>query len=59
MAVIFFDDDNVPMEKFVFKVNINQSYGSKVEATDFEFALRSFLIKLPISEPLTKVLPQG
>lgn len=59
VAVIFFDNNNVPIERFVFKVNLNLSYSSKVEETDFQFALRSFLIKLPVSEPLTKVLPRG
>lgn len=59
VAVIFFDNNNVPIERFVFKVNLNLSYGSRVEETDFQFALRSFLIKLPASEQLTKVLPQG
>lgn len=59
VAVIFFDNDNVPVERFVFKVNVNQSYRLEVEESDLEFALRSFLIKLPVSEPLTKVLPRG
>ncbi|CAI9106400.1 OLC1v1005552C7 [Oldenlandia corymbosa var. corymbosa] len=50
---------NEPMERFVFKVNLNLSYGSKVEEANLEFALRSFLIKLPVSESLTKTLPKG
>ncbi|KAK6133085.1 hypothetical protein DH2020_033124 [Rehmannia glutinosa] len=58
VAVIFFVDDGVPIERFVFKLNVNQSYTSKVEQADLEFSLRSFLIKLPVSEPLTKVLPR-
>ncbi|KAL3503729.1 hypothetical protein ACH5RR_038178 [Cinchona calisaya] len=59
VVVIFFDNENVPIERFVFKVNLNLSYGSKVEEADLEFALRSFLIKLPVSESLTKLLPRG
>lgn len=59
MAVIFFKNDNVPIERFVFMVNVNQSYGSMVEEADLQFSLRSFLIKLPVSEPLTRVLPRG
>lgn len=59
VAVIFFNADNVPVEKFVFKLVMNQSYGSAVEEVDLEFSLRSFLIKLPISESLTKELPPG
>ncbi|KAI8557361.1 hypothetical protein RHMOL_Rhmol04G0004900 [Rhododendron molle] len=58
VAVIFFDSENIPLERFIFKLSVNQSYGSKVEAADLEFSLRSFFIKLPVSEPLTKVLPQ-
>ncbi|KAI3466333.1 hypothetical protein Pfo_022996 [Paulownia fortunei] len=59
VAVIFFDDGDVPVERFVFKLNVNQSYNSKVEQANLEFSLRSFLIKLPISELLTKVLPRN
>lgn len=59
VAVVFSDKDNVPMERFVFKVNVNLSYGSNVEGADLEFSLRSFLVKLPVSEPISKVLPQG
>lgn len=57
MAVVFFDDGDLPIERFVFKLNVNQSYCSKVE--DLEFSLRSVLIKLPLSEPLTRVLPRS
>lgn len=57
--MIFFGDGDVPIERFVFKLNVNQSYNSKVEQAEMEFALRSFLIKLPVSEPLTKVLPRS
>lgn len=59
VVVIFFDNENFPIERFVFKVNLNHSYGSKVEKADLEFSLRSFLIKLPVSETLTKLLPRG
>lgn len=56
-AVIFFNTDGIPVERFVFKLAVNLSYGSKVEESDLEFSLRSFLIKLSVSESLTKVLP--
>lgn len=59
MAVIFFNGENIQVERFVFKLMVNQSYESKVENSDLEFALRSFLIKLSVSEPLTKALPPG
>ncbi|GAV64104.1 HORMA domain-containing protein [Cephalotus follicularis] len=58
VAVIFFSTDNIPMEKFIFKLTVNQSFGSKVEEADLKFSLRSFLIKLSVSESLTKVLPR-
>ncbi|TKY49372.1 DNA polymerase zeta processivity subunit [Spatholobus suberectus] len=57
VAVIFFNADNVPLEKFVFKLTMNQSYGSEVEEVDLEFSLRSILIKLSNSESLSKGLP--
>ncbi|KAK4594928.1 hypothetical protein RGQ29_018600 [Quercus rubra] len=49
-AVIFFNTDSIPVERFVFKLAVNLSYGSKVEEADLEFSLRSFLIKLSVSE---------
>ncbi|POO01534.1 HORMA domain containing protein [Trema orientale] len=55
VAVIFFNTDNNPVERFMFKLMVNQSYGSKVEEADLEFSLKSFLIKLSVSEPLTRV----
>ncbi|KAL6975083.1 hypothetical protein U1Q18_023878 [Sarracenia purpurea var. burkii] len=58
VAVIFFNTENLPLERFIFKLSVNQSYGTKVEDTDLEFSLRSFFIKLPVSEPLTKALPR-
>lgn len=57
VAVIFFNTEGILVERFVFKLTVNLSYGSKVEDADLEFSLRSFLIKLSVSEPLTKFLP--
>lgn len=59
VVVIFYDKAHVPVEKFVFKLAVNQSYGSKVEEANLEFALRAFLIKLTVAEPLTRPLPSG
>ncbi|CAL9016653.1 unnamed protein product [Prunus brigantina] len=59
VAVIFFNSDSIPVERFMFKLTVNQSYGSRVEEADLEFSLRSFFIKLPFSESLTRVLPQA
>ncbi|XP_052178583.1 DNA polymerase zeta processivity subunit [Diospyros lotus] len=58
VAVVFYNTENIPLERFIFKLSVNQSYGSKVEEANLEFSLRSFLIKLPVSEALTKVLPR-
>ncbi|CAN0878133.1 DNA polymerase zeta processivity subunit [Linum grandiflorum] len=58
VAVVFCNkDDNVVVEQFVFKLRMNVSSGTKVEEADLEFALRALLIKLPVSESLTKPLP--
>ncbi|XP_010497978.1 PREDICTED: DNA polymerase zeta processivity subunit isoform X2 [Camelina sativa] len=59
VAVIFFSEDNVPVEKFIFKVTINTSSAGLVEEGQLEFALRSFLIKLSVSKSLVKPLPQN
>ncbi|KAL2937784.1 DNA polymerase zeta processivity subunit [Bienertia sinuspersici] len=52
VAVIFFDTENIPLERYNFKLQLNQSYGSLLEEADFEFSLRSFLIKLLCPRPL-------
>ncbi|RLN04695.1 hypothetical protein C2845_PM13G24110 [Panicum miliaceum] len=57
VVVIFYDKEHVLIEKFVFKLAVNLSYGSKLEEADLEFALRAFLIKLTVAEPVTKSLP--
>lgn len=57
VVVIFSDNEHVPIEKFVFRLAVNQSYGSKLEEASLEFALRAFLIKLTVAEPVTKPLP--
>lgn len=59
VVVIFYDKEHVPVEKFVFKLAVNKTYGSKLEEADLEFALRAFLIKLTVAEPVTKSLPSG
>ncbi|KAL2937783.1 DNA polymerase zeta processivity subunit [Bienertia sinuspersici] len=58
VAVIFFDTENIPLERYNFKLQLNQSYGSLLEEADFEFSLRSFLIKLSLSKALARVLPK-
>ncbi|XP_020598776.1 DNA polymerase zeta processivity subunit isoform X2 [Phalaenopsis equestris] len=59
VAVIFYDKDHIPVERFVFKLVISQPYSSTVEENDLQFALRAFLLKLTVSKPLTKSLPPG
>ncbi|GAB2222835.1 hypothetical protein Droror1_Dr00016963 [Drosera rotundifolia] len=57
IAVIFFGCDGVPVEKFVFKLHVSQSNGSEVEEDQLESSLGSLLVKLSVSDMLTKVLP--
>ncbi|CAH1452184.1 unnamed protein product [Lactuca virosa] len=46
VAVIFFKDDKIPVERFMFKINMNQScYDGEM----MEIDLRSFLMKLSLS----------
>ncbi|XP_004294140.1 PREDICTED: DNA polymerase zeta processivity subunit isoform X1 [Fragaria vesca subsp. vesca] len=59
VAVIFFDSDNNPMERFMFKLTVDGSYDSNVKEADLEFSLRSFFIKLPVIESVTRVLPHN
>ncbi|XP_050370425.1 DNA polymerase zeta processivity subunit [Argentina anserina] len=58
VAVIFFNSDNNPIERFMFKLAVDQSCGSNIGEADLEFSLRSFFIKLPVIESVTRVLPQ-
>jgi len=54
---VFFSEDNVPVERFIFKITIKPSCAALVEEGQLEFALRSFLIKLSVSKSLVKPLP--
>ncbi|KAF6155145.1 hypothetical protein GIB67_019671 [Kingdonia uniflora] len=58
VAVLFFNKENIPLERFIFKLQVNHSYGSNFQESDLEFSLRSFLTKLSVSESLTKALPR-
>ncbi|KAJ3689014.1 hypothetical protein LUZ61_018178 [Rhynchospora tenuis] len=59
VVVIFYGQDQVPLEKFVFKLTIDQSYQSSVSEAELEFALRAFLVKLNAAGPIAKPLPSG
>ncbi|XP_023645071.1 DNA polymerase zeta processivity subunit isoform X2 [Capsella rubella] len=59
VAVVFFSEDNVSVERFIFKLMINTSCAASVEEGQLEFALKSFLIKLSVSKSLVKPLPQS
>ncbi|KAJ0765577.1 putative HORMA domain-containing protein [Helianthus annuus] len=55
VAVMFFDNRKIPIEKFVFKINVNRVQGEMMEEdAHLESSMRSFLIKLSQSEPLLK-----
>ncbi|KAJ4850439.1 hypothetical protein Tsubulata_009452 [Turnera subulata] len=56
VAVIFCYRDNIPVEKFVFEVGVN--WRTSIREADLQFSLRSFLVKLSVSQPLTKVVPR-
>ncbi|ONI12062.1 hypothetical protein PRUPE_4G141800 [Prunus persica] len=59
VAVIFFNSDNIPVERFMFKLTVNQSYGSRVEEADLEFSLRSFFLSSFLSQnPLHGFFPR-
>lgn len=58
VAVIFFDTNGSLLESYNFKLQVNQSYGSKVEEADLGFSLRSFLVKLSLSKALARILPR-
>ncbi|KAG6554264.1 hypothetical protein Mapa_004180 [Marchantia paleacea] len=58
VAVVFFDSKQTPVEKFVFKLNVNQNFAAALPVNDIEYSLRTFLIKLSVSEPLLRPLPQ-
>ncbi|KAG9439498.1 hypothetical protein H6P81_019663 [Aristolochia fimbriata] len=57
VTVIFFNNENIPIEKFVFKLSLNLSHRQEVEEPDFKFSLRSFLMKLSQAKSLTRALP--
>ncbi|CAN6455152.1 unnamed protein product [Victoria cruziana] len=56
VVVIFYSKDHVAAEKFVFRFSFDQT-SNLGKATGLEFAMRSFLIKLSVAEPVTRVLP--
>lgn len=58
VVVIFYSKDHVAAEKFVFRFSFDQT-SNLGKATGLEFAMRSFLIKLSVAEPVTRVLPVG
>ncbi|CAI9290534.1 unnamed protein product [Lactuca saligna] len=51
VAVIFFKDDKFPVERFMFKINVKQSC---YDGEKMDMELRSFLVKLCLSEPFSK-----
>ncbi|KMT05162.1 hypothetical protein BVRB_7g173100 [Beta vulgaris subsp. vulgaris] len=58
VAVVFFDYESTPLERYNFKLQVNQSYGKEVVEDDLRFSLRSFLVKLSLSKDLSGVLPR-
>lgn len=57
VAVIFSDSDDMPLERFIFRLSFNNqscSVSDTDDAPNLEFSLRSLLMKLAASGSLTK-----
>lgn len=61
VAVIFVDNSNqtTALEKFIFDFSLKQLIRSSLQPNEMEFALRGFLLKLSVCEPLLQPLPPG
>jgi len=59
VAVIFSDKNEIPIEKFVFRLKVNQSYRLDFLENDLEYDLRAFLIKLSASGSMLQPLSDG
>jgi hypothetical protein len=61
VAVIFVDNSNqtTALEKFIFDFSLKQLIRSSLQPNEMEFALRGFLLKLSVCEPLLRPLPPG
>ncbi|KAL2642211.1 hypothetical protein R1flu_009798 [Riccia fluitans] len=57
VAVVFMDKKRMAVERFIFKLNVNQNFASAMPVNDLEYALRTFLIKLSVSHSLFRPLP--
>ncbi|KAH9291827.1 hypothetical protein KI387_042983, partial [Taxus chinensis] len=57
VAIIFSDKNQIPVEKFVFRLIVNKSFKSDFLANDIEYALRAFLLKLSVFESKLQPLP--
>ncbi|CAK9217443.1 unnamed protein product [Sphagnum troendelagicum] len=59
VAVIFVDNSNqtTALEKFIFDFSLKQLIRSSLQPNEMEFALRGFLLKLSVCEPLLRPLP--
>ncbi|KAL4587655.1 hypothetical protein LXL04_000527 [Taraxacum kok-saghyz] len=58
IAVIFFKDDRIPVERFIFKMNVNVNQRCEDGGENMMMDVRSFLMKLSLSEPLSAVVSQ-
>lgn len=57
LAVIFVDNNKKPLEKFTFHLQVHQEHNGQIPATEIEYALRAFFLKLSASESYLETLP--
>ncbi|MCO5614394.1 hypothetical protein L7F22_068674 [Adiantum nelumboides] len=57
LAVVIVDKNNTPLEKFTFQLQVQQESSQQLPITEIEYALRSFFLKLSVSQPFLEPLP--
>ncbi|KAG0581637.1 hypothetical protein KC19_4G267700, partial [Ceratodon purpureus] len=57
IAVLFADGNQIPVEKFIFKLCLKQVTGAGLPTSHLEFALRGFLLKLCVNDSALSPLP--
>lgn len=59
VTLVVVDINQVPAEKFVFRLGLKELSSAGVPAQHLEFALRGFLLKISLSDALLSPLPPG
>eukprot|EP00252_Welwitschia_mirabilis_P012330 TRINITY_DN2734_c0_g1_i2.p1 TRINITY_DN2734_c0_g1~~TRINITY_DN2734_c0_g1_i2.p1 ORF type:complete len:177 (-),score=25.83 TRINITY_DN2734_c0_g1_i2:244-774(-) len=58
VGVVFCEKNGAPLEKFIFKLKLNQLFKTDFSLDEIEYALRAFLVKLPFTEPIRNQVPE-